>query len=216
VPWRVDGGHVNRAWLLFPDRDAVYHDKLVMTPFEKDPDDWLLETGNRVCIFEWRGVRMAVIICLDVEMPALCNRLAGHHIDLLIVPSMTERLSGYSRVFGCAKARAVEMMAAVAVVGLTGAAPSAGPERLGHFGGAAVYLPCEEAFGDTGIHAELPVMSDQTGAGVGAVLYADAVPVGAIAALRRAGPEVWPGPWNADNLRVEDENPLSNADSRAG
>jgi predicted amidohydrolase len=204
MPWPKEGGngYTNRAWLLFPDRKAVYHDKLVMTPFEMDPNDWYLETGKTVRIFEWRGVRMAVIICLDVEMPALCNRLAEHHIDLLLVPSMTEKLSGYSRVFGCAKARAIELMTAVAAVGSTGASVSHGAARQGHHGGAAVYIPCEEAFGYTGIHAEIPVANEQAGAG--RVLYADAVPVGRIRAIRKGKPEVWPGPWSAGHLDIKE------------
>src|SRR5690606_35409626 len=105
----------NRSWMLFPDREPVFHDKLVMTPAEKDPAGWHFEPGNTVHIFEWRGLRLCLIICLDVEMPHLAHTLSTEDIDLLIVPSMTSKLSGYHRVFTCARARAVELMTAVAV-----------------------------------------------------------------------------------------------------
>ncbi|MEX0760498.1 MAG: nitrilase-related carbon-nitrogen hydrolase, partial [Tistlia sp.] len=96
---------LNRAHLLLPDGRLLRQDKLCLTPGEKDPAGWNLSTGDEVRIVEWRGVRLATLICLDVEMPALSSLLAPLDLDLLLVPSMTSKLSGYSRVFDCAKAR---------------------------------------------------------------------------------------------------------------
>src|SRR3546814_7527676 len=56
-------------------------------------------------------------------MPALALRLAPLDPDLILVPSMTAKLSGYSRVFSCAKARAIELLCAVAATGVIGRAP---------------------------------------------------------------------------------------------
>lgn len=184
----------NRAWMFFPDRAPVFHDKLVMTPEENG----VFATGNRITVFTWRGWRIALLVCLDVEMPQLSHLLSQQDIDLLLVPSQTQKLSGYHRVFSCARARAVEMMAAVAVVGNTGGA-------AGYHSGASVFVPSEEQFGHTGIFAAAPVRNRDQGAGE--ILVARDIPLAAIRALRRGQqkPEAWPGPWPADNIEIHDE-----------
>lgn len=199
MPWTVDGGQRNRAWLLLPDGRVIHQDKLCLTPGEKHPKAWTLTTGDSVQIVEWEGLTIAIVICLDVEMPALSSLLAPHRPDLLLVPSMTERRSGYSRVFSCAKARAVELMCAVAVTGVVGQTPGTtwNPTNVS---GNAVYLPCEPSLGYSGVHAETPPLEGHWGEG--AILVARDIPVGAIRALRDNGPEVWPGAWTADHVRV--------------
>ncbi len=188
----------NRAFVLFPDRDMVVHDKFVMTPSEKDPEGWTFETGSTLTVFNWRGLRVALIICLDVEMPHLAHRAASLDIDLLLVPSMTSKLSGYHRVFSCARARAVELMTAVCVTGCVAG-------REGYHGGASVFIPSEEAFGHTGIFAELPVHNNSQNAGEW--LLAKDIPVGAIRTIRHGDKkaEAWPGPWDASHVKINDE-----------
>jgi predicted amidohydrolase len=177
-----------------------------MTPAEKDPAGWHFEPGNTVHIFEWRGLRLCLIICLDVEMPHLAHTLSTEDIDLLIVPSMTSKLSGYHRVFTCARARAVELMTAVAVVGCVGAAKDAdGTLRESYHGGAAVYIPAEEIFGSTGVFSDLPVHT--TADHAGEILISRDIPVGAIRALRHGKPEAWPGPFQADHITVTHSSP---------
>ena len=189
----------NRAHLLLPDGRVVTQDKLVLTPGEKQPGAWNLSTGDEIKVVDWRGLKLATAICLDVEMPALACRLAPEAIDLLLVPSMTEKLSGYSRVFGCAKARAIELQAAVLAVGCIGAGATGKP-RMTNTSGAAAYVPCEEVLGLTGVAAELPARdSDQ---GVGPMLIARDLPLATIRALRAGKAEVWPGAWSADHVRV--------------
>lgn len=202
MPWPQENGtgFTNRSWFLFPDREAAFHDKLVMTPFEKDPQSWELQTGGQINIVEWRGFRMTTLICLDIEMPALSCLLSPLDIDLILVPSQTEKTSGYHRVFDCAKARAIEMLAAIAVVGCVGAPEKGGQKRSNYHSGAALYVPCEEKFGFTGIFADLSVSSgtDQPGE----MLISRDVPLGAIRAIRHGKPEVWPGPWSADGIQI--------------
>lgn len=192
---------VNRAHLLLPDGSVHPQDKLCLTPPERDPAGWHLSTGDRVRIVRWRGLRLAIVVCLDIELPALAARLATRDLDLVLVPSMTEKLAGYSRVFGCAKARAVELQCAVCAVGCVGAAATARP-RQANVSGAAVFVPCEEALGHTGIHAHLPAR--QAGEGPGDMLIARELPVGLIRELRRGSAEVWPGAWNADHIRIQE------------
>jgi len=202
MPWPQENGagFTNRCWFLFPDREPVFHDTLVMTPFEKDPASWELEVGKDVKVIEWRGFRLAILICLDIEMPILSCKMSMLDIDLIFVPSQTSKPSGYHRVFGCAKARAVEMLTALAVVGCVGSPHLADKKRDAYHSGASLYLPCEEAFGYTGIWAEIPVSSGKDLPGE--MLISRNVPLGKIRAIRHGKPEVWPGPWNADGVKI--------------
>ncbi|MDE1151122.1 MAG: carbon-nitrogen hydrolase [Micavibrio sp.] len=201
--WRHEttGQCRNRAWMFFPDRAPVFHDKLVMTPSEKDPvGGWVFETGDSVKVFEWRGFRLSLVICLDVEMPALSHHLAQQDIDLLLVPSMTGKPAGYYRVFNCARARAVEQMTAVAVVGNIAGPLKDGKKRDACHSGAAVYIPSEEVFGHTGVFSDLPVHG--TAEGDGKVLYSRDIPLLAIRNVRHGKAEAWPGPWDAGHVKV--------------
>jgi len=190
----------NRAPLLLPDGSVHAQDKLCLVPGERDPDGWHLSPGSEVGIVEWEGLRIATLICLDAEQPALAARLAGADLDLLLIPSMTEQRSGYSRIFACARARAVELFAAVAVVGCVGRAVDAGGPRGTNVSGAAVFVPCEAALGHTGVVAELAPHDAVDGPG--ALLIAENVPLRTIREIRRAGPEVWPGAWDASHVRI--------------
>jgi predicted amidohydrolase len=200
--WRHEktGKFRNRAWMFFPDRKPVFHDKLVMTPSEKDPCGWDFESGSEVKVFKWRGFRLSMVICLDIEMPHVAHKMASADIDLLLVPSMTVKKAGYHRVYSCARARAVELMTAVVVVGNVGAAKKHGKARDIYRSGAATYIPSEEVFGHTGIFANMPLHAKTAGAGK--ILYSRDIPVGKIRALRHSKPEAWPGPFDAKHVKV--------------
>lgn len=200
MPAAVGSGWVNRAFLLMPNGTEAHQDKLCLTPFEKRPEAWLVQPGRRFATFDWRGLRIAVVICLDIEQPALATRLQNLDLDLVLVPSMTELESGYRRVFDCAKARAVEFVCPVATVGLVGSQVIRGVAEPST-SGAAVYLPCEPSLGANGIHSEIPMLKETEGDGP--LLIARDVPVGACRALRRSGAEAWPGPWSADHVALE-------------
>ncbi len=199
VPARVgDGGFRNRAHLFLPDGRVAVQDKLVLTPDERDPDAWMLEPGDRLEVILWRGWRIAIVICLDIEQPALAARLQALDLDLVLVPSDTALASGHARVFGCARARAVELFSVVAAVGGVGAIPLEPPRR--NMSGAAVFLPCEAALGSTGVLAELSASDSAIGAGE--LLLAPDAPLGLVRRQRRAGGEVWAGPWSAVGVAV--------------
>lgn len=196
MPWGHGNGYRNRAWLLLPDGRAIAQDKLSLTPWEMNPEGWNMQPGDALSVVEWNGLRVVVLICLDIEMPALSMLLARQAPDLVLVPSMTHGLAGYSRVFGCAKARAIELMAVVAATGVVGSTmPS-----LKNVSGCSVYLPCEPTLGGTGLFADIPAVEEHPGDGP--FLLAEEVPVGTVRALRGAGSEVWPGAWSADHVRV--------------
>jgi predicted amidohydrolase len=196
----ADGAqHVNRAWLFLPDGRALHHDKLVLTPGERDPKAWNLRPGDRVRIVEWEGLRITPLICLDIEMPSLAARLAPLDLDLIVVPSMTAYRSGFNRVFDCAKARAVELMASVCAVGAIGV-PAPMERRESNTSGAAVFVPCETALGMTGTAGRIGPWDHVEGPGP--MLVAE-VPVGAVRRMRHGTAEAWPGPWAADHVVVE-------------
>ena len=193
-PW------VNRAHLFLPDGRLLRQDKLCLTPFERDPASWNLDSGASLTLVTWRGIKIAVLVCLDVELPALSCLLAPHQPDLILVPSETERLAGYHRVFNCAKARAVELQAVVAVVGVVGAAATGRP-RGGYVSGAAVYAPCEEVLDHHGILAELPPVTGFDGPGP--LLFAD-LPLATLQELRQGKAEVWPGAWDGSAVALSE------------
>src|SRR3546814_17222743 len=114
MPWETGAGVTNRAGLLLPDGRASGQDKLSLTPGEQDPESWNLVPGDALRIVEWGGLKLATLVCLDIEMPALSMQLAALNPHLLLVPSMPGRLSGYSRVSACDKARTVCPLFAVA------------------------------------------------------------------------------------------------------
>ncbi|MEJ2677012.1 MAG: nitrilase-related carbon-nitrogen hydrolase [Acidihalobacter sp.] len=165
--------HVNRAHLFLPDGRRIVHDKLSLTPSEMDPAGWNLNTGSRITLVEWNGLRLAMLICLDIEMPALSVALAQH----------------------AAKARAVELQTAVCVVGCIGSIPS---DTRPNYSGAAVYLPCEEAFGYDGRFAEIAGAAATEADGP--LLIARDIPVADLRRMRQGGAEVWPGAWSAAHV----------------
>jgi predicted amidohydrolase len=193
--------HFNRAWLFLPDGRALHYDKLVLTPGEKDPKAWNLKPGDRVRIVEWEGVRIAPLICLDIEMPALAARLAPLDLDVIVVPSMTAYRSGFNRVFDCAKARAVELMASVCTVGAIGV-PAPMERRDSNTSGAAVFVPCETALGMSGTAGRIGPWDQVDGPGP---MLVASLPVATVRRMRRGSAEAWPGPWSADHVIVEEE-----------
>ena len=200
MPWTVAGGQRNRAWLMTPDGRLSCQDKLCLTPFEKDPASWKLTPGDTLRLVELDGLKIAVLVCLDVEVPALACLLAPLAPDLVLVPSMTENAAGHARVFSCAKARAVELMAAVACTGVIGASPGT-TQNDQNVSGNAVYIPCEPALGYTGTLLETRATD-----GLAGELLFDIVdlPIATIRQLRRHGAEVWPGAWVNPALAIEE------------
>ena len=157
--------------------------------------------GSNLSVTDWRGVRIATLVCLDVELPALAARLAPLNPDLILVPSMTEGPSGHARVFGCARARAIELMSVVAVAGVVGVSPGS-TQNLDNVGGAAVYLPAEPDLGEDGILADTgPIEGD---ADDGPRLFIDDIPIDTLRALKAGRAQVWPGAWAADHISFDE------------
>lgn len=139
APARVEAGRVrNRAWIMTEGR-WLHQDKLHLTPWEA-----AFAPGEVVRLWEFRGMRCVVVICLDIEVPELAARLRGAELDLVLCPSATETVLGVERVNRCASARAVELGCCVAVSHLTGRAESELIDE--NIGQAALYRPSQAAF----------------------------------------------------------------------
>lgn len=197
-PVQTDAGITNTAILLTANGAEICQDKLCLTPFEQDSETWHLTPGTELKVFDLDGLRTAILICLDVEMPALSSLLAQKGVELLLVPSMTEQLSGYHRVYGCAKARAVELMCAVAVCGVVGAAKGT-TQNQSNVSGAALYVPCEAELGFDGIAGDMPPTDGSDGQEP--FLLTD-LPLKTLRKMRAGGAEVWPGAWRAEHVRL--------------
>ena len=203
-PWALeDGGIVNRAWLMLPDGQALAQDKLFLTPSEQNPQGWRFNPGGTVNIIHWQGLRIAVLVCLDSEATALWARLGDLDLDLILIPAKTDGLSGYYRVFGCARARALELQTAVCVVGAVGTVQRQ-PSGDTIVGGAAAYLPSDVALDLTGVAAVLEPQPPEVA--TSPVLHATHLPIGYCRQIRHgaAEAETCPASWPVAHIDICD------------
>ncbi|NKX43976.1 nitrilase-related carbon-nitrogen hydrolase [Roseicyclus persicicus] len=148
-----DGGDrpVNRAGLFGPDGPLGHQDKQVMTRFERE--HWHVVPGGPLRVFDTPLGRLGVLICYDAEFPLLARNLAEQGAEILLVPSCTDALAGYSRVRIGAMARALENQCVVVQ------SPTVGDARWSpavdeNVGAAAIYGPPDLGFPPTGVIAE--------------------------------------------------------------
>jgi predicted amidohydrolase len=139
---------VNRAAFFGPDGPLGHQDKQVMTRFERET--WDVVPGGPLRVFQTRLGRVGVLICYDAEFPLLGRALTEAGVEILLVPSCTEALSGYSRVRVGAMARALEGQCVVVH------SPTVGPAAWSpavdmNTGAAAVYGPPDLGFPETGV-----------------------------------------------------------------
>ncbi len=201
----VDGvlSYLNRAWLLTPDGERHTQDKLSLTPFEAHGAGGITVHGDSINVIQWNGLRIAMAICLDAEFTDLWSRLGTLNLDMVVIPAKTDMITGYNRVFGCARSRAIELQTVVCVLGAVGV-PLGNPATDTGVGGASVFTPCDVGVSLDGIHAAIP---PQTGAMfTDFVLSATDIPVGACRRLRKgfAEAEVSPALWDASHLIIND------------
>jgi len=147
---------VNRAVLYGPNGVIGYQDKQIMTRFEQE--DWDIAPGHGLRLFETALGKLGILICYDSEFPLLARALVDTGAEILLVPSATEALAGYTRVKVGAMARALENQC-VAVH-----APTVGPAGWCpaidlNTGAAAIYGPPDLGFPETGILAQRPLNS---------------------------------------------------------
>ena len=140
---------VNRARFFAPGGAMGVQDKQIMTRFERET--WGVVGGGPLTVFDTALGKIAVLICYDSEFPLLARAVA--EADLLLVPSCTEALTGYSRVRIGAMARALENQC-VAVMSST-VGPCDWSEAVDeNTGMGGVFGPPDTGFPATGVIAE--------------------------------------------------------------
>lgn len=150
---RGDGRYVNAAQLVTPAGSIGIQEKRIMTPFEWD---WGIAPGGALRVFETALGRIGVTICYDSEFPLLARAMAEAGAEILLVPSCTERVSGFHRVRTAARARALENQIATVLSPTIGDALWS-PAVDHNAGSAGIYVPSEQSISDDGTLAEGPL-----------------------------------------------------------
>ncbi len=145
-----DGRYYNAAQLVTPSGQIGEQTKVIMTPFERE---WGVEGGGALRVFETQLGRIGIAICYDSEFPLQVRTLAAAGIELLLVPSCTEFVSGFNRIRTGARARALENQIACVTSPTVGEAVWS-PAVDYNSGAAGVYVPSERGVSDDGVLAE--------------------------------------------------------------
>lgn len=146
---RNAGRPVNRARLFTPDGARGDQDKQIMTRFEAEV--WDIAPGGPLQLFDTALGKIGVLICYDSEFPLLGRALS--EAELILVPSVTEALSGYWRVRIGSQARALENQCVTVMSSVVGGADW--NEALGSTVGAGgIFGPPDRGFPETGVLAQ--------------------------------------------------------------
>lgn len=92
-----------------------YQDKMNLTPWETG-----IEAGRDLHIFHFQGLKVAVVICFDIEQPSIASLLKEEEIDVVLCPSATFNKNGNERINRCASGRSIELGALVVTAPLVG------------------------------------------------------------------------------------------------
>jgi len=181
---------VNRARLFAPSGASGVQDKQIMTRFEAEV--WDVVPGGPLQLFDTYLGRIGILICYDSEFPLLGRALSD--ADIILVPSVTEALTGYSRVRIGAQARALENQCITVMSSVVGAAPWSEAVDIS-VGAGGVFGPPDIGFPDTGVIALGPMNEPGW-------VYAD-VDLDAVARVRADGGVLNRRDWDAQAGRSE-------------
>ncbi|MEL7093231.1 MAG: carbon-nitrogen hydrolase family protein [Pseudomonadota bacterium] len=180
---------VNRARLFAPSGQMGIQDKQVMTRFEAEI--WNVAPGGPLQLFDTTLGKIGVLICYDCEFPLLGRALAD--ADILLAPSATEALTGYSRVRIGAQARALENQCVVAMSSIVGPADWSPAVDIST-GAGGIYGPPDTGFPEDGVLAQGALNTPGW-------TYAD-VDLATIAQVRTGGAVLNRRDWDASALRA--------------
>ena len=82
VMTRAGGRHYNRLLWATPQGPLQHYDKRHL--FRMGGEDTHYAAGNELLLVEWRGFRIAPLICYDLRFPVWSRRRSGYDYDLLI------------------------------------------------------------------------------------------------------------------------------------
>jgi predicted amidohydrolase len=147
---KAQGVYVNAAQLVTPEGNVGVQEKHIMTPFERD---WGIAPGEGLRVFDTELGRIGIAICYDSEFPLLVRGMAEAGAEIVLIPSCTERISGYHRVRTGALARALENQIATVMSPTVGDALWS-PAVDHNTGAAGIFVPSEPTVADSGVLAE--------------------------------------------------------------
>lgn len=142
--------YYNRAYFFDPIEKPKWQDKIHLTRAEKGVN--FIGSGDELNLFKTPWGEVAILVCYDIEFPFLAKEAVYQGAKLILVPSMTETLSGYYRVSLSCRARAVENQCFVIQ------SCTVGESDVDWFsencGRAGIFSPCDKYFPSSGILAE--------------------------------------------------------------
>ncbi len=145
-----DGAAYNVARAISPKGRVREQRKLIMTRFERE--DWRVQGGRDVTVFDSRIGMFGIAICYDAEFPLIARAMSEAGAAMILVPSCTDSLAGYYRVRVAAQARALENQCYVVQSPTVGEAPWS-PAVDNNVGAAGVFGPPDVGFPDNGVVA---------------------------------------------------------------
>ncbi len=129
---RADGTVYNTSALVTPDGVALHYRKTHLWPTERG----LVTPGDRYATALWKGVRIGILICYDIELPETARALAQLGAELILVTN--GNMDPYGPVHRTAiMARAQENQAFALMVNRVGE----GDDDLVFAGGSAAVDP---------------------------------------------------------------------------
>ncbi|NJN53719.1 MAG: GNAT family N-acetyltransferase [Anaerolineae bacterium] len=142
-PIEREGKLYNAAHLFTPSGQMHTQDKLHITPFERQ--QWGIQPGEGMHIFETPLARIAIQICYDIEFPETARLLTLAGAEVIFVPFSTDEKKAYYRVRYSAHARAVENYLYLVLAGNTGNLPTT-PSYLLNYSQSVIVTPSDFAF----------------------------------------------------------------------
>lgn len=143
-----EGRVVARAPLIAPDGRLAFQEKHSMTRFESER--WGITSGAEPQVFDTPWGRIGISICYDVEFPKHVRAQVEAGAWLILAPSCTDSLHGFTRVRVSAAARAIENQCHVACTPTVGEAPWSAALDINR-GHAAVFGPADRGFPEDGV-----------------------------------------------------------------
>lgn len=139
-------GTFNRSYFFSPSKKVSYQDKCLLIP--EEVKEGIVMPGKKMQLFETKFGKIGICICYDAEFPPFVKKLVDAGARLILVPSYTSTVHGYTRVFVSSRARALENQCYVVqspLVGLTDVELA--------YGAAAICSPVDEGFPEDGLLA---------------------------------------------------------------
>lgn len=150
-PVRVDGAIRNAAHLFTPSGNFYTQDKLHVTPTERE--DYGIQPGNRLQVFETGHARISILVCYDVEFPELSRILTMAGAEVFFVPYSTDERRAYMRVRYASQAASVENVVYTVLSGNVGNLPEV-ENFLINYGQAVICTPSDFPFPPDAIAAQ--------------------------------------------------------------